>query len=324
MMYISESYQKQIHIYFLHIFIFFSLQIHDNPCFFQSANSKTIVIIRKGVPTEISDGDKFGLIPDKFWYRTKIIMEPNNVFEDGDIHHPLANQDNLHCNEALNDNCPFSSREANSNEEINIEDATYDRTHNDVKAAIETNYNLDSENATNDLNREVKESNIHDVPSQNEHTAERPTEQEQSSPKLTEYEQSSPKLTEHEQSSQKSEMIIKNEPIDEIPNANVDHLHNANFDNEESLSNSSVKIELLGNSNNGSEQCLKRSIKEELSDSDSEPIESSAIKQEGNSDDVPGTSGHQSNIASPKDKEDSSKNKRKYRDRCIYADKCYR
>ncbi|KAF5308181.1 hypothetical protein FQR65_LT06361 [Abscondita terminalis] len=45
---------------------------HQNPCFYQTADSKTITILPKHSPVSLNDGDKFALLADQFWYRVKI------------------------------------------------------------------------------------------------------------------------------------------------------------------------------------------------------------------------------------------------------------
>jgi len=50
---------------------------HQNPCFYQSVHSSTITILPKDSPVDISDGDKFALLADQFWFRIKVEKTPN-------------------------------------------------------------------------------------------------------------------------------------------------------------------------------------------------------------------------------------------------------
>lgn len=49
--------------------------MHQNPCFYQSAESTTVIILTKDVPAEIKDGDKFGIFPDQFWFKIKFLFD---------------------------------------------------------------------------------------------------------------------------------------------------------------------------------------------------------------------------------------------------------
>lgn len=70
-----SNYNKNL-IHYNSIVIF---QTHQNPCFYQAANSSTITILPKDTPVFIEDGDKFALLPDQFWFRMKLKHEQDNT-----------------------------------------------------------------------------------------------------------------------------------------------------------------------------------------------------------------------------------------------------
>uniref|UniRef100_A0A1Y1LH13 PBZ-type domain-containing protein n=1 Tax=Photinus pyralis TaxID=7054 RepID=A0A1Y1LH13_PHOPY len=51
---------------------------HQNPCFYIYTNSPTVTILPRDSPVNITDGDKFALLADQFWYKLKINVNNNN------------------------------------------------------------------------------------------------------------------------------------------------------------------------------------------------------------------------------------------------------
>ncbi|KAI4467934.1 hypothetical protein MML48_2g00007959 [Holotrichia oblita] len=71
------------------------LKIHQNPCFYQSAESTTVTILTKDVPAEIRDGDKFGIFPDQFWFKTKFLFDTKLPYLTSELNTPALDVENI-------------------------------------------------------------------------------------------------------------------------------------------------------------------------------------------------------------------------------------
>ncbi|KAF2900689.1 hypothetical protein ILUMI_05492 [Ignelater luminosus] len=69
---------------------------HQNPCFYQAANSSTITILPKDKPVDVGDGDKFALLADQFWFKIKFQNYISDIYENGDTNSSCIRENGNH------------------------------------------------------------------------------------------------------------------------------------------------------------------------------------------------------------------------------------
>ncbi|KAK5647514.1 hypothetical protein RI129_002406 [Pyrocoelia pectoralis] len=125
---------------------------HQNPCFYIFANSKAITILPKDSPVDISDGDKFALLADQFWFKIKLKRDDTelpctNLPENNDTEAEITNEDKSkaetlkrHCeDESSNENKKFKT--FNNTEilpNLNVDEQLHGCTHEEVRSESDT------------------------------------------------------------------------------------------------------------------------------------------------------------------------------------------
>lgn len=57
-------------------------QLHQNPCFYKRKATEEIVTLKQNCIADLNNGDKFGLLPNSFWY--ELLHCPDIPSESGD------------------------------------------------------------------------------------------------------------------------------------------------------------------------------------------------------------------------------------------------
>ncbi|KAK4885217.1 hypothetical protein RN001_001488 [Aquatica leii] len=132
---------------------------HQNPCFYQRADNKTITILPKNTPVNLNDGDKFALLADQFWFKVKIekddlesnnnddeVIEAHNNSSTSNNEEAQASKRNYEDNN--DDNVPAKKTKLNNIPGISLEEkVSKDESKREIRITQQPNFQLSTRDA---------------------------------------------------------------------------------------------------------------------------------------------------------------------------------